>query len=144
MRRSAAHIKLEFGIMPKLTRESCCRSLSPKKTWLKRRAYPPLPKERAKNDDDIGKPWHVCLCAPTGKSVGTVDVMEYDWGTDAHHILAGRNSVPTGYDVVMCADCVYARASVEPLLASLCQVGDWCIWVRRNNGRHDDLAIATK
>lgn len=67
---------------------------------------------------------------PTGKSLGTVEVVEHDWGTDAHHLFsAGRNhgDVPAGYDVVMCADCVYARASVEPLLESLCQV--W--WAKR-------------
>lgn len=52
--------------------------------------------------------------------------MEYDWGTDAKRLLEGRNSSGscdgTSYDLVICADCVYASASVEPLLASLCQV----------------------
>lgn len=62
---------------------------------------------------------------PTGNNLGTVAVVEHDWGTDAHHLFSvGRSGGdgPAGYDVVMCADCVYARASVEPLLESLCQV----------------------
>lgn len=57
-------------------------------------------------------------------------MVEYEWGTDARHLLTGRNSAGnashaggTGYGVVICADCVYAGASVEPLLASLCEVG---------------------
>ena len=58
--------------------------------------------------------------------------MEYEWGTDARHLAAGRkgngagNASPArgaGYGVVVCADCVYAGTSVEPLLASLCEVG---------------------
>lgn len=51
-------------------------------------------------------------------------VVEYDWGTDAQELLERRrvSSGGAGYDLVICADCVYARSSVEPLLASLCQV----------------------
>ncbi len=51
-------------------------------------------------------------------------VVEYDWGADAEQLLpvGGGSAGSYGYDVVICADCVYARASVEPLLASLCQV----------------------
>lgn len=50
-------------------------------------------------------------------------MLEYDWGADAKELLVGRrhaNDAP-GYDMVICADCVYARGSVEPLLESLCQ-----------------------
>ncbi|CAM9144956.1 unnamed protein product [Pylaiella littoralis] len=66
-----------------------------------------------------------CLSSTRRTSIGNVEVVEYDWGADAHNLLAGRNGgVPAGYDVVMCADCVYARASVEPLLESLLQVCD--------------------
>lgn len=51
-------------------------------------------------------------------------MVEYDWGTDAQELLDRRrvSSGGIGYDLVICADCVYARSSVEPLLASLCQV----------------------
>lgn len=67
-----------------------------------------------------------CLRLPSGTCAGTVDVVEYDWGTDAKHLLQRRKSSGSGdgtsYDLVICADCVYASASVEPLLASLCQV----------------------
>lgn len=31
-------------------------------------------------------------------------------------------SADGGYDIILCADCVYAKSSVEPLLATLCQV----------------------
>lgn len=54
--------------------------------------------------------------------------MEYEWGTDAQRVLPNANNAAgdghngPDYDVVICADCVYAGASVEPLLASLCQV----------------------
>lgn len=54
--------------------------------------------------------------------------MEYEWGTDPGRVLGGATSTVgsdangTDYDVVVCADCVYAGASIEPLLASLCQV----------------------
>lgn len=53
-------------------------------------------------------------------------MVEYDWGADAKELLAGRRraSNAPGYDVVICADCVYARASVEPLLESLRQARD--------------------
>lgn len=77
--------------------------------------------------------------SPAGERTGTVEVVEYEWGADAQHLLAGRNSAGnanatggTGYGVVICADCVYAGASVEPLLASLCEVGNfiWCVCVR--------------
>lgn len=70
-------------------------------------------------------PEAVLRVCPAGERTGTVDVVEYEWGTDVQHLLAGRNSAGgSGYDVVVCADCVYAGASVEPLLASLCEVGD--------------------
>ena len=51
-------------------------------------------------------------------------MVAYDWGTDAQELLERRrvSSDGIGYDLVICADCVYARSSVEPLLASLCQV----------------------
>ncbi|CAB1110416.1 unnamed protein product [Ectocarpus sp. CCAP 1310/34] len=67
-----------------------------------------------------------CVSSTKRTCAGTVDVMEYDWGTDAKRLLEGRKSSGSGdgtsYDLVICADCVYASASVEPLLASLCQV----------------------
>lgn len=87
----------------------------------------------------------VCVCR-AGEHIGTVDVVEYEWGTNAQHLLAGRNSAGnasaaggTGYGVVICADCVYAGASVEPLLASLCEVGDHIdVFVRAYpSGRRD-------
>lgn len=59
----------------------------------------------------------------SGTCVGAVQVLEYDWGADAKELLVGQrhaNDAP-GYDMVICADCVYARGSVEPLLESLCQ-----------------------
>lgn len=70
-----------------------------------------------------------------------MEVVEYDWGADAHNLLAGRNGgVPAGYDVVMCADCVYARASVEPLLESLLQVWANCRhWVETAGSRETML-----
>lgn len=51
-------------------------------------------------------------------------MVEYDWGTDAQELLERRrvSGGGIGYDLVICADCVYARSSVEPLLATLCQV----------------------
>ena len=61
-------------------------------------------------------------------------MVEYEWGTGAQHLVTGRKgagkagaAVGTGYGVVICADCVYAGASVEPLLASLCEVGYFVI-----------------
>eukprot|EP00903_Cladosiphon_okamuranus_P012218 g11458.t1 len=72
-----------------------------------------------------------CLSSTRREHVGKVDVVGYEWGTDAQHLLTDQNSAGnpsaagiTGYDVVICADCVYAGASVEPLLASLCEVCD--------------------
>lgn len=71
---------------------------------------------------------------PAGERVGTVDVVEYEWGTDAQHLLNGRNGAANasaaggaGYGTVICADCVYAGTSVEPLLASLCEVGGYTV-----------------
>ncbi|CAM9588829.1 unnamed protein product [Ectocarpus fasciculatus] len=67
-----------------------------------------------------------CVSSTKRTCAGTVDVVEYDWGTDAKRLVEGRKSSGRGdgnsYDIVICADCVYASASVEPLLASLCQV----------------------
>eukprot|EP00904_Undaria_pinnatifida_P014254 jgi/Undpi1/995/HiC_scaffold_10.g04459.m1 len=67
-----------------------------------------------------------CLSSTKRTCVGAADVVEYDWGTDAEELLERRtvSSGGIGYDIVICADCVYARSSVEPLLATLCQVCD--------------------
>lgn len=68
---------------------------------------------------------------------GAVDVAEYSWGHDVRGLMAYRSNhdeskpgiaVSTdndkGFNVVVCADCLYATSSVEPLLFSLRQVND--------------------
>ncbi|CAN0274141.1 unnamed protein product [Scytosiphon promiscuus] len=69
-----------------------------------------------------------CISSTKRECAGKVQVMEYKWGTDAERVLDGVDTAAvdgangSGFDVVICADCVYAGASVEPLLESLCQV----------------------
>lgn len=66
-----------------------------------------------------------------------VGVMEYEWGGDAqallmrnatspgsHETIVGSAHEIKGYDFVICSDCVYAKSSVKPLLASLRQVSE--------------------
>lgn len=98
------------------------------------RDWPPSPEERLKNADGVTSLWHLrssgpLACSlPTGDRAGKVHVVEYEWGTDPERVLASANIAADDsadapdYDVVICADCVYAGTSVEPLLASLCQV----------------------
>jgi predicted nicotinamide N-methyase len=60
----------------------------------------------------------------------SIQVREYDWGTAYEH--STQNSEYEGctvaslgtakFDFIVCADCVYASASVEPLLRTITQV----------------------
>lgn len=49
---------------------------------------------------------------------------QYEWGADARELLDRRQNkdAKAGFDVVIGADCVYAKTSVEPLFNTLCQV----------------------
>ncbi|CAN0437214.1 unnamed protein product, partial [Scytosiphon promiscuus] len=66
-----------------------------------------------------------CMSSTKRECAGKVRVMEYEWGTDAERVLDSVNTATvdgtngSGFDIVICADCVYAGASVEPLLESL-------------------------
>ncbi|CAM9132841.1 unnamed protein product [Chrysoparadoxa australica] len=58
---------------------------------------------------------------------GSIQVLPYTWGDDCSELIEAGEPQGTkeagvkegGYDIVVCADCLYAQASVKPLLAAL-------------------------